>query len=340
MADTLRFWLDRGVDGFRLDAVHVLGKDPELGDLPADVAALPATLGNDRPETHDLLAELRRVVDAYPDRMMVGEVFLLSTAQVAPYYGTSTRPELNLAFNFAPLFAPWEASAWRRAVDETEAHIGPVGWPAWVLSNHDLPRHRSRYGSDARARAAAVLLCTLRGTPFLYAGEELGLGDAVVPAERRVDPGGRDGQRAPLPWTAEPGHGWAGGADARPWLPWPPGADTDRNVAAEDADPGSVLCLYRRLLAVRRASPALRHGAMEALDAGPGVLAYRRRADGDERLVAINFTGDVQPWPPALDPGAWVVEVSSDGAGGGDPGILGPDRAVVLRPAPVPEESP
>ena len=123
-----------------------------------------------------------------------------------------------------------------------------------MLSNHDNPRHRTRYGNEARARAAAVMLLTLRGTPFVYAGEELGLEDAVVPPEREVDPGGRDGSRAPIPWEPGPGHGWAGGD--RAWLPWPPDADRGRDVASLQADPGSILHLYRRLLAARRASPA------------------------------------------------------------------------------------
>src|SRR5207237_6382713 len=137
--------------------------------------------------------------------------------------------------------------------------IEPVGgWPTWVLSNHDNMRHRSRYGgSEARARAAAVLLLTLQGTPFLYAGEELGLEDADIPPEREVDPGGRDGCRAPVPWDGEPGHGW--GTAVEPWLPWPPEPD-HRNAAALRADGRSILHLYRRVLAARRASPALHAG--------------------------------------------------------------------------------
>jgi alpha-glucosidase len=174
MHDTLRFWLDRGVDGFRMDVIHCIGKDPALPDAPAEVAAIPWCALNDHPETHALLRDIRGVLEGYEgERVMVGEVYLLDTAQVASYYGTGD--ELHLSFNFPPLYAPWEAGAWRERIDQTERELRPRdAWPTWVLSNHDNPRHRTRYGSEARARAAAVLLLTLRGTPFLYAGEELG----------------------------------------------------------------------------------------------------------------------------------------------------------------------
>ena len=262
MTDVLRFWLARGVDGFRIDVVHGLGKDPALPDLPPELARIPVSGMNDQPETHPILAALRRALDGWPDppaRLMVGEVFLPEPSQVITYYGTAEEPELHLAFNFKPLFTRWDAAAWQRRIDEVENLFKPRdAWPTWVLSNHDRPRHRTRYGSEARARAAAVLLLTLRGTPFLYAGEELGLEDADVPLGRRLDPGGRDGCRAPIPWDDSPAHGWAGGPEA--WLPWPPEADAGRTMAEERDRPDSVLHLYRGLLALRRHSEALRHG--------------------------------------------------------------------------------
>jgi alpha-glucosidase len=199
-------------------------------------------------------------------------------------------------------------------------------WPTWVLSNHDQPRHRTRYGSEARARAAAVLLLGLRGTPFLYQGEELGLEDAVIPEQRRVDPGNRDGCRAPIPWDAKPRHGWP----ADPWLPFPPDAER-RNVERLCADPASILHLYRRLLHARRASPALSVGAQTLVPAPEGVLAWRREAEGDLRVVAVNFTSEERKL--ALGPDL-AIEVASDGAGEGAPfaGRLAPDQSVVLRP--------
>ncbi|MBI2708390.1 MAG: DUF3459 domain-containing protein [Actinobacteria bacterium] len=329
MHATLRFWLDRGVDGFRIDVVHALGKDPALPDTPADLSPIPHATLNDDPRTHPILRRLRTLLDGYDgDRVMVGEVFLLDTARVATYYGDGD--ELHLAFNFPPLFAPFTATSWRKQLARVEREVAPVGWPTWVLSNHDVVRHRTRYGGDeARARAAAVLLLTLRGTPFLYAGEELGLAQAEIPPERVVDPGGRDGCRAPIPWDGTPEHGWS---TTDPWLPWPPEAER-RNVANQREDPASVMHLYRRLLAARRSSPALQDGTMELIDGVPeDVIAWRRRSPGDERIVAVNFG----PETVAVDaPLGGVVEVASDGAGEGRlfTGTLGPSSAVLLRPA-------
>ena len=347
MLDTLRFWLDRGVDGFRADVVHGIGKDPTLPDDPPDVAGIPHCALNDESVTHGRLRSIRTLLDGYPgERMMVGEVFLLSTDAVATYYGHDD--ELHLAFNFPPLFAPWLADRWAGCIDDARRALDPRGaWPTWVLSNHDNVRHRSRYDraaaragedpatsarrSEARARAAAVLLLTLRGTPFVYQGDELGLEDADVPEDRRVDPGGRDGCRAPIPWDGAPDHGWPTAGGATTWLPFPPEADT-RNRAALAADPGSILHLYRRALAVRRATPPLVLGDLVLLPSPDGTLAFRRGLDGDACTVLINFSGeevDVTGLGPA---GAPVLLASDDPAPAGRwSGSLGPDRAVVLH---------
>ena len=225
MHGVMRFWLDRGVDGFRIDVIHAIGKAADLPDTPPELWPIPQSALNDDPSTHGLIRGLRTLVDSYDgDRMMVGEVYLLDAALVAKYYDNGRG--LHLSFNFPPLYTRWQAEKWSERIREVQEVIEPHGWPTWVLSNHDNQRHRTRYGSEARARAAAVLLLTLRGTPFLYAGEELGLEDAVVPEERQVDPGGRDGCRAPIPWEPGPAHGWP---TDDPWLPWPPDADA-RNV--------------------------------------------------------------------------------------------------------------
>jgi len=347
MHDTLRFWLDRGVDGFRADVVHGIGKDPALPDDPPDVAGVPHCALNDQPVTHERLRSIRTLVDGYPgDRMMVGEVFLLSTEAVATYYGHDD--ELHLAFNFPPLFAPWLADRWRACIEDTLGALDPRGaWPTWVLSNHDNPRHRTRYDlaaarsgedadttarrSEARARAAAVLLLTLRGTPFVYQGEELGLADADIPADRRVDPGGRDGCRAPVPWDAGPDHGWPTRADVVTWLPMAPEADR-RNRASEVADPSSMLHLYRRAIALRRATPALTRGAFELLETPDGVLGYRREVDGAAVEVLVNFTGTSVDLGDRSLVGAEVVLASDDPEpSSGFTGVLGPDVAVVIR---------
>ena len=328
MHGTLRFWLDRGVDGFRADVIHAIGKDPALPDDPPELRAeFPHASLNDDPRTHELLRGLRSLIDSYDgDRMMVGEVYLLDTAKVATYYGDSD--ELHLSFNFPPLYTSWKATSWGRRLTEVSTLLGPRdAWPTWVLSNHDNVRHRSRYGSEARARAAAVLLLGLRGTPFLYAGEELGLEDAEVPVDRVVDPGGRDGCRAPVPWTRADGHGWG----PSPWLPFPPDAAA-RSVEALREDKESILWLYRRLLAARRASVALTVGDQDVLLAPDGVLCWLRSSGDDRRVVAVNF-GAV-PASLYLD-GEWDVEVASDGAGESllFGGSLPGDTAVVLRPA-------
>lgn len=329
MHQVLRFWLDRGVDGFRADVIHNIGKDPALPDVEERLAKLPHCILNDDPRSHEYLRELRKLLDGTPgERVMVGEVFLLHTEQVGPYYGDGD--ELHMSFNFPPLFAPWDAARWRDCVETTRRALDPRGaWPTWVLSNHDQKRHRTRYGSEARARAAAVLLLMLRGTPFLYMGEELGLEDAEVPPERVVDPGGRDGCRAPIPWERAWPHGWP----AEPWLPFPPQAGA-RSLEAQRQDPGAILHLYRRLLAARRASPALSLGEMAFVEGMPaGVLAWRRSAGDDSRSVAVNFRSEAVE----LDPGALgegrIVEVASDGRGEGETfrGRLAADQALLLR---------
>jgi alpha-glucosidase len=278
----------------------------------------------DPPEVHARLREIRKLLDGYPgDRVSIGEVFVLSTAKVAKYYGNND--ELHLSFNFPPLFAPWDAAAWRHRIVRTEEELGKVSaWPTWVLSNHDNPRHRTRYGgSEARARAAAVLLLTLRGTPTMYEGEELGLEDAIVPPERVVDPGGRDGCRAPIPWEAAPPHGWEG---TEPWLPFPPSAG-ELSVESLTADESSILHLYRRVLAARNGSRALRFGDLTLLDAPEGVLIYERNDGEDSRVVLVNYTSESQSVSAY-----GIVEVSSLGLDEGSPftGTLAPDEAVIL----------
>ena len=233
--------------------------------------------------------------------------------------------QLNLAFNFPPISAPWTADAWRQQMDATYHEFGVVdAWPSWVLSNHDQPRHRTRYGSEARARAAAVMLLTQRGTPFLYAGEELGLQDAIVPRGRTLDPGGRDGVRAPIPWDATPTHGWP----AEPWLPWPPEPDHS-NVATLRSDGASILHLYQRLLKARRRSAALQRGDWKWLESPEGTLAYERKAGASRHAIVINFTEATMQVPLSR---RWQIETASDGVGEGAPyaGSVAPSAGLLL----------
>jgi len=349
MHDVLRFWIDRGVDGFRADVIHCIGKDPRLPDDPPPLVGIPHSGLNDVPVTHQRIRRIRSVVDAGgSESVLVGEVYLLSIPTIATYYGHGD--ELDLAFNFPPLYAPWDERAWASCIAITEESFQPsAAWPTWVLSNHDNPRHRTRYdraadpggrdpseataASEGRARAAAVLVLTLRGTPFLFQGEELGLVDAVISLGQRVDPGGRDGCGAPIPWDASEDHGWASASGTKPWLPFPPNADVD-NVDEQRGHTRSMLHLYRRLIALRHDSVALSVGGYEPLDFGPHLLAYRRSHGSESKVVVINFGSHLVHTDGELVAAhfGWRKTLSSDGVGEGRSfqGVVGAYQALVL----------
>jgi len=319
MSATLRFWLDRGVDGFRMDVVHALGKDLERDD-PEELRLLSHTPLNDVAVTHEYLRGIRRVLDEYAgERVSIGEVYLLDPAKVATYYGEGD--ELHLSFNFKSLFTVWRADAWLGTIRETESALGPVSaWPTWVLSNHDNARVATRLGGQERVRAAMTLLLTLRGTAFLYAGEELGLFDAVVEPGRAVDPGGRDGCRAPIPWETSDGHGWPGGT----WLPFGENASTF-SVQYQEQTTGSTLRFTRRLLALRRSSRALRRGEMVNLHVQGDVLVFDRVCDDEAFRVMVNFAAS----KVAVDESGTTRLLSSEGEA--TPGELAANEAVILR---------
>jgi alpha-glucosidase len=333
MHNVLRFWLDRGIDGFRADVVHLIGKDEALPDFPSELSHLDLVAVHEHPRTHKLLRDIRKVLDSYPgQRAIVGEINLHGAGSLAPYYGSGD--ELNMVFNFGfvdPTFPmDWDAEQWAHAVSNAENAFTPVdAWPVWVFSNHDNPRHRTRWGGqERRARLAAMILLTLRGTPFLYAGEELGLLDAEISDERKVDPGNRDGCRAPIPWDDSPNHGWEGDD---PWLPWPPEVHT-RNATAQQEAENSILNLYRRLLLARRSSTALQSGSWRLLDAPQDVLAYERRSGVDVRRIIANFsTRDIGDLTYEED---WEVDVGTELGRTGEKwdGNLRSEEAVIIRP--------
>jgi alpha-glucosidase len=297
MADVLRFFLDRGVDGFRIDAAHRLIKDPTLAGNPADVAGARTALAPggwrlrhiDQPGVHTVLRELRAVLAGYGgDRLLLGEVGVADPARWAAYYGRDD--ELTLPLNFGFWSQPFTAAGFRTAVGTTEGVLPPGAWPIYALGNHDLPRLASRYDDgrhgQARARLAAMLLLTLRGTPLLYYGDEIGMTDVSIPPEATVDSNGRDPARTPMQWDATGGAGFTTG---RPWLPIPASAPTV-NVAAERDEPGSLLNLYRDLIGLRREHPVLRDGDYQVLaPTQPALYAYLRRTGGQRILVTLNF---------------------------------------------------
>jgi alpha-glucosidase len=288
MFDVLRFWFDRGVDGVRIDALRQIVKDAQLRDNPPNpdwregddpYARLIPEFTTDRPEVQDLIRAFRETVGE--ERVLLGELYLPIERLVA-YYASG----LDMPANFHLLTTPWTPRDIASLVETYEAALPDGAWPNWVLGNHDRPRLASRLpaGHD---RAAAHLLLTLRGTPTLYYGDELGMHDGEIPPERRVDPwafGNRDPVRTPMQWDA------AGSfTTGEPWLPF---ADDHAavNVAAQREDPDSLLSLYRRLLALRRAEPDLRTGAYRTLQADDRVLRFAR---GDSIEVTIDFeTGD------------------------------------------------
>jgi alpha-glucosidase len=337
----MRFWLDRGVDGFRVDVAHSMAKEPDLPDM--DLTVLEAMhspmhpsgdIRWDRDALHEHLRMFRRLLDSYPgERMAVGEAWVADPDRLARY----VRPdELNLTFNFELVESAWGAKQFRTAIEQSLDSMGRVGAPAtWVLSNHDVDRAATRYGGGpegvARARAAALVQLSLPGTAYLYNGDELGLENVDLPETVLQDPTwersghtdrGRDGERVPLPWTGgEPPFGFSATPDT--WLPMP---TSWAGLTAEDqaADPASTLNLFRAALRLRRESTGLRSLELEWLDGvhdrGPGdVLGYRR---GD-LLVLLNTGPDAVPLPDG------EVVLSSRAV----TTALPPDTTVWLRPS-------
>jgi alpha-glucosidase len=306
MMDTLRFWLERGVDGFRVDVMWLLIKDEQFRDNPPNplwqpgqpsIDRLVQLYSADRPETLEVVAEMRSVLDRYPERVLIGELYLPLERLIA-YYGNDLAGA-NLPFNFQLIFTPWKAAEIARTIAQYEAALPAGGWPNWVLGNHDQRRLATRVGA-ADARLAAMLLLTLRGTPTLYYGDELGLENVTIPPDRAQDPWernepglGRDPARTPMPWDDTPNAGFTTG---HPWLPLNPD-HTTRNVATLAADPSSILTLYRRLIALRRAHPALHAGDCVAVGAADDVLTYQRQLAGAAFLVLLNFATEPRRAP-------------------------------------------
>ncbi|GAA4716704.1 glycoside hydrolase family 13 protein [Nocardioides conyzicola] len=332
----LRFWFDRGVAGIRIDSAALLAKDASLPDVLADhdPGEHPYV---DREELQDIYRGWRRIADTYgPDRILIGEIWLPDAERFARYLRPGV---LHSAFNFGFMTSPWDAAALRRSIEETLDVHDSVGAPAtWVLSNHDVTRPVTRYGradtsfafetkrfdtptdlalGHRRARAAALLAMALPGAYYLYQGEELGLPEVEdIPAERIDDPmharsggvdPGRDGCRVPLPWSGDaPPYGFSP-VPVEPWLPQP-GTWAGLTAAAEAADPGSMLALYRAALRIRRDDPDLGYGGLTWIDLGPDVIAFRR---GDDFASVTNFSGGPVDLPTPAQ--TWLASVPLEG---------------------------
>lgn len=301
IADVMRFWLDRGVDGFRVDASAVLIKDDLLRDNPPNPKSkgkpppqrLTPVFTDDRPETMQCIEFIREVIDGYDGRLLCGEV-QGKTDRIGHFYGTE-RPRLHLPLNFALLDCPWDALSLQAAIEAYLNALPEGGWPVWVIGGHDKQRIASKVGHE-QMRVAAMLLMTLKGTPFFYMGDEIGRERVPIPSDRVRDPFEklvkgyglcRDPERAPMRWNASPNGGFTTG---EPWLPLEP--DGSRNVEQQQRDERSVLHLFRRLLALRRAHPCLETGEYQPIRSRNDVLAFKRVLAASELLIALNLAAE------------------------------------------------
>ncbi len=345
MYDAMRFWLKRGVDGFRLDVFWLLIKDKDFRSDPLspvykegepDFRRTLEVYSADQPEIHDIAREMRDVVVEFgEDRLLIGEIYL-PTEKLVTYYGKNGEG-LHLPFNFNLMWQAWRPAPLLSYIKHYESALpSQGGWPSWVLGNHDQKRLASRVGA-AQARVAMLILLTLRGTPTIYYGDELGLENVPVPAGQGQDPfghahpdQGRDPVRSPMPWSAAAGSGFTEGS---PWLPL--GAkNLEKNVETSTADEASTLNLTRRILALRRQEPALSLGDWQEIEIQGDILAYARD-DGRQRFVIL---ANLEPAPKSVHLGnafKGMLEIStlsrSPGADLGPDIDLGPDEAMIIR---------
>ena len=351
MYDVIRFWLDLGVDGFRLDVVNWFVHDDQFRSNPYKIGRRPYdmqhhTYDRNHPLNIEVMKEIRTIVDSYPDRMTIGEVYTEPPGNldlVVPYYGQGQG--LHMAFNFAFLYCDWKAARFAEEIEKWEASLGPQLWPNYTLSNHDQPRTCSRYGKNEeiipRARVAAALLLTLRGTPFLYYGEEIGMSDGRIPRAALKDPvgirywpfnPGRDPARTPMQWDNSLNAGFSTG---EPWLPVNDNY-SQVNVSVQENDQTSLLNWYRQLLRLRHRQPLLQTGAYRTVMADLDTFIYERRLDNDRVLIALNFAN--RPRSAQLpEPASWEILFAYPATTGqivDEPHItLAPYAVLIARPA-------
>ena len=347
MLDVMRFWLEKGVDGFRVDVMWHMIKDEQLRDNPVNPNYQPhmptyeqviPVYSTDQPEVHFIVQKMRKLLDEFEDRMMIGEIYLPIHKLVA-YYGTAESKGAHLPFNFLLLSLPWDARQVSAIVDEYEGSLPSDGWPNWVLGNHDQPRITSRVGMQ-QARVAAMLLLTLRGTPTIYYGDEIGMRDVPIPFKEVQDPQGlnmpdknlsRDPARTPMQWDNSE---YAGFSKVKPWL------RLDRNfsrvnVQSEKEDPFSTLSFYKKLIGLRQKEPSLATGSYVPVPGDPQVMAYIRETPGYSRfLVCLNFSHRPAYFTPK-ESFKGIIEVATqpelDGMAIERTIILGGDEAILVR---------
>lgn len=325
MLGVMKFWLDKGVDGFRVDVMWHMIKDARLRNNPVAAGTtfqetdlnynyLDPVFSTDQPEVHGIVRMMRKLIDGYDERLLIGEIYLPIHKLIA-YYGQD-RDGAHLPFNFQLLTLPWDAAVVWQTINEYEGAIPEGGWPNWVLGNHDQPRLASRVGYG-QARVAAMLLLTLRGTPTIYYGEEIGMRDVPIPMEEVVDPQGlqmpdlnisRDPSRTPMQWSPTV---YGGFSQHKPWLRLPDNFRRN-NVENQRGDSESMLSYYRKLLEIRKTEPALQLGHFTPVHADKQMIAYLRE-DGETRfLVLLNLSHRPCYFKPPHEAWEGTIELSSE----------------------------
>ncbi len=357
MLDVMRFWLGKGVDGFRVDALWHVIKDEQLRDNPLNpeyvegemspYCRLVSTYSGGQPELHEIVALMRRVTQEFPERVLLGEMYL-PVEELVRYYGRQSDSGIHLPYNFQLIVLPWRAMDIFAGINAYEASLPSFAWPNWVLGNHDKPRVASRVG-PAQAKVAALLLLTLRGTPTMYYGDEIGMEDVNVPAEDTRDPVakafpgirlGRDPERTPMQWSAEPNAGFSMG---EPWLPV--AADYEQtNVDRQKQEDGSLLAFYRRLLDLRQKEPALHIGHYLPAGQRKNVFAFVREHGETTLLIAANLGGTRARLtvPRHMDVTGEIILGTDPARVGGkirEYIELGPDEGLIARLYPADEQT-
>ncbi len=349
--EAVRFWLDKGVDGYRLDLINFLYEDAVLRDNPRKFGLRPYDwqvhlYDRSRPESLEAAKELRRITEEYSDRALLGEVYTDTPQDTVAYLGDGTNA-LHLSFYLDFAQRKWRAEDFRGSVDWLERHLPAAAWPCYYLNNHDLPRTYTRLGRGgdrgARAKVAAAMLLTLRGTPIVYYGEEIGMPMSRIPRRKMDDPigkkfwpipVGRDGARTPMQWSGDAN---AAFSQREPWLPVDP-SNAERNVARQDDDPDSLLSWYRRLIWMRRERSSLLLGGYRAMEGVPkGVFAYLREYGKERTAVFLNFTSrrvSLGSQLSELAVGSSKVLLSNAAARSAEVGpggsVLEPDEALIM----------